>query len=659
VAGQGKYIGDAEYGRLPYAGVYIGDAEHGRLPGIGYTYTPELRVLTVESAPQSGVEITVSPNDIYGNGNGTTTFERTYNDGTDVTLTAPATFGALVFSTWKVDGAPVEGNPIVVPMGADHTALVEYEEAPAPPPEEIKGTEMLYVKLPRKKYWTSEYPNLDPNAVGRPIPIAWGEIKNAPATCIDTSLMKFKLMDNYGRAIKAVDQVRIGEDVLVSGVDYDADLNNAEITIAKTPVLEPNTTYYFVLESDYPINGIDYLRFAQGYAYAHNRYDIDGAGVWTLQSYSLFFMVIVKDSLDGQPYVLIDNINVNWNGWNMLAHLRDTTARTRIGQKIVTPATGGPWYLYDIKVDPRMAYGGPVGNPPASRITKITVLSSYNPDVQVGSKSYRMEDYPPAMCDGYYPQRSVEGDVKVDFKAVMNADASLMENVADILKDSYVTILGGSESALDSAALAALKAARTEKLNPWLDEEVQYREFLDKLEGGQFFKFLPTLDWKFTVLYAQAGEPSGTIHFRDEDILSFRCFRKWSSIYQKVKIRYAENPGTNEWQVREAESNVAAYCYRVQRTLETETFLSADADGQACANEYRDLIEAPLRVVEFETAAGKGFGLIPWQKIKVTRARAEAPGGKLEGVLFRVLEAKQNPLSGHVTITAVLDEQTY
>jgi hypothetical protein len=536
---------------------------------------------------------------------------------------------------------------------------IDYKYIPPPPPEEIKGTEMLYVKLPRKKFWTSEYPNLDPGAEGSSIPIGWGEIINALVTSIDTTLMKYKLMDNYGRAIKAIDQVRVGDEVLAAGADYEADLNNAEITIAGTPILQPNTTYYFVLESDYPINGTDYLRFAQGYAYAHNRYDIDGAGNWSLQTYSLFFKIIVKDSMDAQWYVLIDNINVSWTGWNMNARLRDTTARTRIAQKFVTPASGGPWYLHRIRIDPRMLYGGPVGNPPENRITRVTVLNSYDPDVQVGAKSHRLENYPPIMSSAYYPQRSIESDVRVDFKAIKNADESLMENVADILKDSYITIMGGSESGLDATALAALKTARAEKLRVWIDSEIQYREFLDKLEVGQFFKFLPTLDWKFTVPYAASGEPSGTIHFRDEDFLSFKCFRKWSSVYQKIKIRYAEDISTNEWLVKEAQSEVAALCYRVERTLEGETYLSAGADAQTCANKYRDLLEVPLRQIEFTVTAGKGSGLIPWQKIKVTRQRADAPGGALSGVLFRVLDAKKNPLSGHVTITAILDEQTY
>jgi len=58
-------------------------------------------VLTVDSTdPASGVAIAVSPADLNSASNGTTSFTRTYNSGTSVTLTAPATSGANAFTSW-------------------------------------------------------------------------------------------------------------------------------------------------------------------------------------------------------------------------------------------------------------------------------------------------------------------------------------------------------------------------------------------------------------------------------------------------------------------------------------------------------------------------------------------------------------------------------
>jgi len=72
--------------------------------GGGGTPAPVTCVLTVDSTnPSSGVAITVSPSDATGSGNGATSFTRTYDSGTTVTLTAPATAnsGANPFSSWN------------------------------------------------------------------------------------------------------------------------------------------------------------------------------------------------------------------------------------------------------------------------------------------------------------------------------------------------------------------------------------------------------------------------------------------------------------------------------------------------------------------------------------------------------------------------------
>jgi hypothetical protein len=58
-------------------------------------------VLTVNSTnPASGVAITVSPADNNSAANGSTSFTRTYNSGAAVILTAPASSGGNLFSSW-------------------------------------------------------------------------------------------------------------------------------------------------------------------------------------------------------------------------------------------------------------------------------------------------------------------------------------------------------------------------------------------------------------------------------------------------------------------------------------------------------------------------------------------------------------------------------
>ena len=85
------------------------------------------RTLTVASSnPNSGVNITVTPNDNNSLSNGITQFTRLYDDASSVNLTAPATAAGNNFRKWQLDGADVFTNPIIVTMGTNHTVTAVY-----------------------------------------------------------------------------------------------------------------------------------------------------------------------------------------------------------------------------------------------------------------------------------------------------------------------------------------------------------------------------------------------------------------------------------------------------------------------------------------------------------------------------------------------------
>lgn len=89
---------------------------------------PPTRTLTVQSTPVTGVPITVAPSDINGQGNGNTNFVRVYNQGTNVSLTAPAFSGTNHFRRWRIDGAdqPASQTSIAISMTANHTVVAVY-----------------------------------------------------------------------------------------------------------------------------------------------------------------------------------------------------------------------------------------------------------------------------------------------------------------------------------------------------------------------------------------------------------------------------------------------------------------------------------------------------------------------------------------------------
>lgn len=66
----------------------------------------------IASSNPSGVTITVSPNDNGALGNGVTPFTRIYNDGVDITFTAPTTAGGNVFQQWtSLINGTITANP--------------------------------------------------------------------------------------------------------------------------------------------------------------------------------------------------------------------------------------------------------------------------------------------------------------------------------------------------------------------------------------------------------------------------------------------------------------------------------------------------------------------------------------------------------------------
>lgn len=623
------------------------------------------KILTVQSSPDTAASIIVSPVDLNGDGDGTTEFTRIYGIGEVVSLTAPATHAGKNFSKWTLDGADQAGNPINATMDDDHTVVAIYIEAPVVVP--FVGVEMLKVLIPRYKFWKSapagetSYPNLEDGAEGKPIPEAYGILKNITPICVDTVNGVYK---PARREIKAIDEIRDSNTVLVTGDDYSEDLVDGEFTLLTTPLLTGGATYYFILESDYAINGTDYLKFGRdndGH-YGYYWYAIDGAGAWTEQAGENFeFRLYGRTSLSGKDSLLIDAFN--WTGWNSGIHLRDAAANTRVAQTFVMPA-GGPYYLSKIKIYNRNA----AGSPAASRITKMQIVSAYSPaEVVVGMKSNRLEDGL-GNVGKWVMREGGSNEIRCDIQGYMNADDSLMENVADVLKDIYVNIMGGSAAGINAADLTALAAARTQDVARYMTEEKEFQQALDIFGAGHLFKFLPSLAGDFAVRCLVSGEPAGTPHLTSAHIKNLTMRRIWTNVFQVAKVKYYQDPSTGAWLVAEEKSAIAQYLYNRQDSIEIETALKDAADAVQLAEDYLGTdsgssskvnLQYPTRLAEFDVLAGYGFNLIPTMKVKVTLPRADYAGGVLSGVLFRILEVHKDTATGSSHIVATLDSLTY
>lgn len=97
----------------------------------GDTYTVTIDSLNLNE----GVKIEVSPDDINGDGDGTTPFKRVYLDNTAVTLSAPSVcvqiVGSLCFKEWQVDGIFFSKEPTIqITMNSNHRVTAIFAKQP-------------------------------------------------------------------------------------------------------------------------------------------------------------------------------------------------------------------------------------------------------------------------------------------------------------------------------------------------------------------------------------------------------------------------------------------------------------------------------------------------------------------------------------------------
>jgi len=92
--------------------------------GVAQPYT-----LTVAASNAvGGVPISVSPTDLNGQGNGTTVFQRSYPQGTAVTLVAPTNSGLNTFVKWQFSGVDVTTNlSMSVTLSTNQQATAVYQ----------------------------------------------------------------------------------------------------------------------------------------------------------------------------------------------------------------------------------------------------------------------------------------------------------------------------------------------------------------------------------------------------------------------------------------------------------------------------------------------------------------------------------------------------
>lgn len=507
---------------------------------------------------------------------------------------------------------------------------------------------MNSLKLPTRTFNLTDYPNMDEDdsQIGQPIPIGWGTLKGLAPTCIDTEENRWKILD---QAIQEISLISADEkDELEADVDYTEDLDNGEFVLLSPKKLSLTTEYYIALEVDYPISSTNYLSIQRNTdQYANGTcYSINSADGWTAGSGDFLFDVYgkVDPSDDDEDETLIVS-NVASDETADLA-LHDATARTRLGQSFKTGTTA--YCITKIIV-----YTTEHGSVSGYNIRAVLYSDRTGTQVDIATSW--------VACAGgaitlTIPTRYDYSNMSCNVKA----PATELTNVADILEDIVVNILGKSSSLLDATGLATLKAAKTEVLAVYIDQEMTFGDLKAKLEVGQLFKLLPLEDGTYLPIIFSSAEPSDTLHFLDIDLMEdLKVTLDADSLIRSAVVKYGETWDDQSFQSVEATSALARFFYRCEESLEIETYLTTSADAAALAADLIALYET-VRLWAYPSVHGQGLDRLPGRdKIKLTRARAPYTGGKFAGVLFRPFKTTKKLQNATVEYDALLDTQSY
>jgi len=512
---------------------------------------------------------------------------------------------------------------------------------------------MINETIPVYKFWESNYPNLDPDFNGEPLPEFYGEKTNISPICIDTSIMQYKIA--Y-RKIKAIDAVEADGLDLEEDENYETDLDNAQFIVYGMPLCLANSDYYLVIQAEaMGINGVDYVELAgdstAGYVSGGGQYyAIDGANNWVADAgVDLCFLVYGKKTLDGDEELVT---GLNKSHYDTDYPLRDAGARSKLAQGFRMP--GDNYYITRVILWTKKT-GAPTGNN-----FRVSIYED-DQETRVGGYTERKDvsEFNAAitLLQNKYYQFTSESDIRVDAKGYVDNFNNLINTHAGMLEHLWTTIMGRDPDLLDSDSFTDLKTARPEPVCEYFNYEVSFSTIVTNLEAGGLFKFLPGLDGKWYIPFYEAGVSSGITHLKDEDFLSFKCLRDAHSIHYKVQIQYNRDPN-DKYKVREATSDVARYLYKRKGTLPLETYLKDGDDAQDRANTYISLIEVPQRKAIYEVS-GYAFDAIPTEKVLITRERADAVGGAFDATIFRQLKLTKRISTGTVNVEALLDELSY
>jgi hypothetical protein len=494
--------------------------------------------------------------------------------------------------------------------------------------------------LPRRRYNLTDYPNLDPDTVGRVIPIGYGTLAGLPPTKLDGTIdsrTQWKILDQALAEITAMHSATTA--TMVKDVDYEEDLANGGFYLLKAHRLTPSTTFRFAIEADYAVSASNYMSLARNNgSYADGvAYSINGSGTWNGDALGndLRFEIYGKTALGATETLIYDN---SWeDGVTTDIGLKDSSLRTKVGQSFKTAAS--------VMFITRIVVYGTVHGTLSGKYIRATLYDSILDQVGIPSQWVSTDD---GLIEiGFYPQNEDE-TLLCDVKA----PGTELNKVATILPDVITNVMGRATSHLDATELANLATDRDQVLKIFLGDTIQFGDFVAKLEAGQLWKLVPKQDGNHMTVVEEAGEPGNTLILYDHELSSLKMEYDSSVIKESITVFYDQDEAVGDYLAVQASSQIARFFYLNETELTVETYHGTLSGATWLTGALKTRYEVPVIRATFEIHA-KGIELLPFRdKVKLYKTRAPYAGGTLNGVLMRIVSLTKRPEDNVVQITA-------
>jgi len=230
-----------------------------------------------------------------------------------------------------------------------------------------------------------------------------------------------------------------------------------------------------------------------------------------------------------------------------------------------------------------------------------------------------------------------------------------IEAGADILR--VLATLYMPPVSVDDTSFTFARGRAPEALAVYLNKATSTKEILDTLEFSNIANIVLDGEGKLFYLVYVGDVPDGITDLFDRDFLSFDVDSGVTDVYTAVKVLFDQDPTTGDFTARSATSSQTAIRFGRPDVREFKTYLVNDDNAIAYSTRMLSLASTPSRRISLE-ARGKLVDKKVGDKIRLTRARAFDPSGKLSARVVRIISISHSYQDGKSKADCVDDVVT-